>query len=404
MKILACADIHMGRKPALARSGHSSWDAIIEKAISLQVDVVVLVGDVVEQEKAWPSVYGPLLKGLQRLKQADIRVIGVGGNHDFNIFPRLAQDSDAITLLGLGGEWESLDIGCVRFLGWSFPSSHEKSNPLKSFSSELLDPSRISLGLLHTDYGTPLSVYAPVQEQDLLHSKVDLWMLGHIHKKGKVGDVQAYYCGSPYALDVNEMGEHGVYLLETEADVHFKEPVFIPLCPYRYETVYVDVSGSKHADDVRAEITKAIRTCIRTLNHQGSLHLKVCFTGLLEPSLDLGSLMQKQEDDDVFLLEESGTVAYLLDRCDDQTELAIDLVQLAAGTGADALLAKKLLDAEQLKQWAQQYLLLDEESRNSSAYSRLEYSPMSFDEALSQAKQAGMRLLQAMVSQKEGER
>ena len=404
MRILACADIHMGRKPVLAQSGHSSWDAIIEKALSLAVDVVVLVGDVVEQEKAWLSVYGPLLKGLQTLKEAGIRVIGVGGNHDWNIFPRLVQDSDAITILGLGGKWESLDIGCVRFLGWSFRSSHEEANPLKEFPSDLPNPSLINLGLLHADYGTALSDYAPVQEQDLLHSGVDLWMLGHIHKKGRVGAAKAYYCGSPYALDVNEMGEHGLYLLETEEDLHFKEPLFIPLCPYRYETCCIDVSGIADADGIQKQLTKSIRQCIQELKYEGTLFVKAVFTGTLELSLNLDQIMQKVGDDDVFFIEEQGVVAYLLDRYEDQTELAIDLQQLSMGSGPDALLARKLLDPIQLGRLARQYLSLNEESCNSSAYSRLDSSSLSLEEAANLARQAGMRLLQAMVVQKEGER
>ena len=404
MKILACADIHMGRKPEFAQSGHSSWDAIVEKALSLAVDVVVLAGDVVEQEKAWLSVYGPLLKGLQTLKEAGIRVVGVGGNHDWNIFPSLVQDSDAITILGLGGKWESLDIGCVRFLGWSFPSSHEKENPLKKFPSDLLNPSLIHLGLLHADYGTALSAYAPVQEQDLIRSKVELWMLGHIHKRGKVGQAQAYYCGSPYALDVNEMGEHGVYLLETEGDLHFKPPLFIPLCPYRYETFTDDVSGIEDADGIQKHLTKSIRNCIHELKYEGTLYVKAVFTGTLNPSLNLGQVMQKIGDDDAFFIEEQGVVAYLLDRYEDQTELAIDLHQLSKGSGPDAMLAKKLLDPVQLDRLARQYQSLNEESCNSSAYSRLDSSSLSLEEAANLARQAGMRLLQAMIMQKQGER
>lgn len=404
MKILACADIHMGRKPEFAQSGHSSWDAIVEKALSLAVDVVVLAGDVVEQEKAWLSVYGPLLKGLQTLKEAGIRVVGVGGNHDWNIFPSLVQDSDAITILGLGGKWESLDIGCVRFLGWSFPSSHEKENPLKKFPSDLLNPSRIHLGLLHADYGMAFSSYAPIQEHDLLHSGVDLWMLGHIHKRGRVGTDNAYYCGSPYALDVNEMGEHGMYLLETEGETHFKEPLFIPLCPYRYETCCVDVSGIHDANGIQQELSKSIRTCIQELKYEGTLYVKAVFTGTLNLSLNLGEIMQKKRDDDAFFLEEQGVVAYLLDRYEDKTELAIDLEQLSKGSGPDALLAKKLLDPVQLNRLARQYQSLNEESCNSSAYSRLDSSSLSLEEAANLARQAGMRLLQAMVVQKEGER
>lgn len=404
MRVLACADIHMGRKPAFAPSGHSSWDAIIEKALSLDVDVVVLVGDVVEQEKAWLSVYGPLLAGLQKLKDANIKVIGVGGNHDWNIFPRLAQDSDAITILGLNGKWEKLDIGCIRFLGWSFPSNHERHNPLQSFDDELLNPSRLSLGLLHGDYGMTVSDYAPIQEQDILRSKVDLWMLGHIHKKGKVGEVQAYYCGSPYALDVNEMGEHGAYLLETEGDLHFKPPVFVQLCPYRYETCPIDVTAVNDLDSLRGQLTRSIRTYVQNLKYEGTLYISALFTGFLAPLLHLDQVMTIAQEEAAFLFEEQGSVTYLLGRYEDQTELEIDLVQLSEGSGADALLARKLLDADELARYAKQYRNLHAQSYNSSAFSTLESKSLSMEAAMVLARQAGMQLLKAMVAQKEGDR
>ena len=132
--------------------------------------------------------------------------------------------------------------------------------------------------------------------------------------------------------------------------------------------------------------------------------MKAVFTGTLALSLNLDQIMQKVGDDDVFFIEEQGVVAYLLDRYEDQTELAIDLQQLSMGSGPDALLARKLLDPIQLDRLARQYLSLDEESCNSSAYSRLDSSSLSLEEAANLARQAGMRLLQAMVVQKEGER
>lgn len=403
MRILACADIHMGRKPAFAPSGHSSWDAIIEKAISLSVDAVVLVGDVVEQEQAWLSVYGPLLAGLKKLKDANIQVIGVGGNHDHNVFPRLSRDSDAIKLLGLGGTWEAFDIGCVRFLGWSFPDNHMKTNPLVSLNANLLEPSRLTLGLLHTDYGMAVSAYAPTQEQDFFRSNVELWMLGHIHKKGKVGNSEAYYCGSPYALDVHEMGQHGVYLIETEADLHFKTPVFVPLCPYRYETCPIDVTGIVDLDGLKSQLTGSIRSFAQNLHFEGSLYIKALFTGSLAPHLHLSEVMTIAYDEAVFLFEEQGAATYLLGRYEDQTDLKIDMQQLSEGSGADALLAKKLLDPEELMRYAKQYQNLHTQSFNSSAFSSLESIPLDLEAALLLAKQAGMQLLKAMVAQKEGE-
>ena len=69
MKILACSDIHIGRIPSIPdtslASSVSAWDAIVEQALDKHVDVVVLSGDVVDQDDAWFEAYGPLLKQLK---------------------------------------------------------------------------------------------------------------------------------------------------------------------------------------------------------------------------------------------------------------------------------------------------------------------------------------------------
>ena len=187
MRILACADIHLGRKPELAQSGHAAWDAIIQKALELAVDVVVLAGDVVEHERTWLSVYGPLLSGLETLKNAGIQVIGVGGNHDWSVFPRLAEESEAIKILGLKGTWESYDIGDIRFIGWSFPSTHEEQSPLADFDTSLVDDSKLSLGLLHAGLDSAVLQICSHQRTCIVenrYSSLDAWTYPWRRKTG----------------------------------------------------------------------------------------------------------------------------------------------------------------------------------------------------------------------------
>ena len=187
MKILACSDIHIGRIPSIPdtslASSVSAWDAIVEQALDKHVDVVVLSGDVVDQDDAWFEAYGPLLKQLKRLQEHDIKVIAVAGNHDAKVFPKLAQESDAICMLGLGGMWEHLDYHGVRFIGWSFPSSSYRIDPFEQFDTGLLDFDGPILGLLHCDIGgqTGSSNYAPVNQFRIESISTPLWILGHIH-------------------------------------------------------------------------------------------------------------------------------------------------------------------------------------------------------------------------------
>ncbi|MGH0053344.1 MAG: metallophosphoesterase family protein [Sphaerochaetaceae bacterium] len=402
MRVLVCADIHMGRRPELAESGHAVWDAIIQKALALNVDVVALVGDVVEQERAWLSVYGPLLDGLTRLKEAGIAVIGVGGNHDWSVFPRLAAESDAIKILGLNGTWEAYDVQGVRFIGWSFPSRYVKTSPFATFKETLSDTPHLTLGLLHADFGQSFSAYAPIDEALLQKTGVPLWMLGHIHKAGRVGaTIPAYYCGSPYALDAKETGVHGVYLLESENAHAWKEPVFIPLCPYRYERYTIDVTNLQDVESIRTAVTKAARAFADSLDFSGTLALTPVFTGSLRPSLDLLQVFSTDSATrEVLFQDGEGREVLLLNRQEDATELEVDLVQLAKGSGPEALLARMLTDKEALQQMGKQYQNLDEESYNISGFKLLQKEPINQKEAITRARYSAMQLLKAMIAQR----
>ncbi|MDN5333698.1 MAG: repair protein SbcD/Mre11 [Sphaerochaeta sp.] len=400
MRILACADIHMGRKPELAQSGHAAWDAIIQKAIELAVDVVALSGDVVEHERTWLSVYGPLLSGLEKLKRAGIHVVGVGGNHDWSVFPRLAEDSDAIKILGLKGTWESYDIQDVRFIGWSFPHPHVDDSPLDSFDSSLVDPSHLSLGLLHADFGQRTSSYAPIDEYALLLTGIPLWMLGHIHKGGIVGGSTAYYCGSPFALDVQETGAHGVYLLETEQGRTWKEPLFIPICPYRYEICKVNITGIQDLESLRRAVTQSVRAYIDQLSPSGTVAVSLVYTGYLHPSLNLHQVFSSESGDSELLFQEQDLEVLLLNRQEDATELEVDLDQLAKGNGPQALLARMLGDSKALEQLGATYQRLEAESFNTRGFNLLHRTSLSHEEAVNRGKRAALQLLRAMEIQR----
>jgi DNA repair exonuclease SbcCD nuclease subunit len=400
MRILASADIHLGRKPELAQSGHAAWDAIIDKAIELAVDVVVLAGDVVEHERTWLSVYGPLLSGLETLKNAGIQVVGVGGNHDWSVFPRLAEESDAIKILGLKGTWESYDIGNVRFIGWSFPSTHEEQSPLSTFDASLIDDSKLSLGLLHADWTQQYSRYAPINEHALLKTGIPLWMLGHIHKEGRLGTSTAYYCGSPFALDVSETGAHGAYLLETEQGRTWKEPLFIPLCPFQYEQCAVDTTGIQDMESLRSAVTKSVRAHIDQMSFHGTVAVRLVFTGNLHSSLDLRQVFSFEGRESELLFQDEDLEVLLLNRMEDATDLEVDLDQLAKGSGPQALLANMLLDNDALQQLGVSYQRLDTESYNTSGFNLLRQRSLTQEEAVKRGKRAALKLLRAMESQR----
>ena len=408
MKILCCSDIHMGRIPSVPYMenllSHSSWDAVVSKALELKADVLTLSGDVVEQEEHWFEAYGPLLSGLKKLGEAGVQVIGVGGNHDYSAFPSLAKESPHIKILGLGGEWEHFDHKGVRFVGWSFAERRVQQNPLDSFDHALTETELPLLGLLHCDVGAPPSSrYAPVALHDFSRTSVPLWVLGHIHKAEVLKGGNAFYCGSPYALDSNEEGMHGLWLLEKEEDKTWDEPKLVPLCPYRFESCTVSLDGVQSEDEARTALSRSLREFASEIPFGGTLLCSLILEGTIARTLDVRNIFT-QEKLEVLWTQIGDWEVRPLARLKDNTVFDVDLQELSEGTSAIALLARKLLEESELKKMAAQYKSLDMESLHSPAFQHVDQSSIikSEEEYIRLATQAAKRLLFAMINSEQG--
>ncbi len=402
----------MGRIPSVAYEGtllsHTSWDAIVGKVLELSVDVLVIAGDVVEQEEHWFEAYGPLLSGLEKLGKEGVGVIAVGGNHDYSVFPQLAKHSPHIKVLGLGGTWQRYDYKGVRFVGWSFDQRHMKENPLESFPEDFVDTSLPIVGLLHCEVGS-VSSYAPVPSNAFSQKPIPWWVLGHIHKGGFIKGGNAFYCGSPYALDSNEEGPHGVWLLEDKGNVSkpsfssWKEPELVPLCPYRFERCTIDLDGASSEEDVRTKLTQQLREFAFSLQSEGTLFCKLVLEGAIERSLDITRILSSENLESLWIPVGRCTVR-ILSPYVDNTVLDVDLDQLKEGKDSIALLANKLLDDHAIQKMARHYKALDEESFNAHPYQLLEKTVKGDEEYEALARQAAKRLLFAMIQGREGGR
>ena len=219
MKILAVGDMHLGRTPSRLPqelSGQArelgpagAWQRTVDVAIAHRVRAVLLVGDVVERENDFFEAYRQLEQGVQRLSEAGVEVIGVVGNHDVKVLPRLAEQLPEFRLLGKQGEWESCQIAdaadSITLWGWSFPRREVQDSPLSG--ATFARGEGINLGLLHCDRDAGNSPYAPVTSQELRQAGLDGWLLGHIHKPDALSaEAPNGYLGSLVGLDRSETG------------------------------------------------------------------------------------------------------------------------------------------------------------------------------------------------------
>jgi|TARA_B100000315_G_C14591575_1_gene596117 hypothetical protein len=366
--ILAIGDIHLGTRPSSVPHEDLEFDAheltpeaalelATNFAIDMSVDAVLFAGDVVESTNARFEALRPLQRCLQRLIEHGIQVMGVAGNHDFEALPRLADQLPEFKLLGAGGVWETMRItskgtAFVEIVGWSFDRKRVDTSPLMELihgSVGLEDHGLPRIGLLHCDLGVAASVYAPVVRQELESTKVQTWLLGHIHKpslqiQGEGGGPSVGYLGSLMGLDPSETGVHGPWLLSFPSG-QLSSAEQIPLAPLRWQHISVDIESIADPEDIGDRILVAMKSFVETLAHEPNRPKAIGFRVHLRGAVEVPN--------DVRLGVEQGRwvgIGHIIDsitlftnKVFDETDLVLDLHAIAAGDDPPALLAQKIV-------------------------------------------------------------
>ena len=356
MKILAVGDMHLGRTPSrLPPQLHApdlgpaeAWRRAVAAALDHGAKAVLLAGDVVDRDDDFFEAYKALESGVRRLSEAGIDVIGVAGNHDVKVLPRLARHIAQFRLLGEGGTWESCRIeqgsDAVTLWGWSFAQARVLTSPLEGSS---LDPAPgINLGLLHCDRDAGAdSPYAPITRQELERAGLDGWLLGHIHKPDALTAASpSGYLGSLTGLDRGESGLRGPWMI-TVADGRVAEVDQLSLAPLRWEALEVDLEGIREPAEARERMLEEV---IRLDAELASLHaapsaagLSVALTGRTRFASAALDQISREDQDDVHA-GAAGTRYFIVDLRPD-TRPEIDLKELATRPDPVGLLAARLL-------------------------------------------------------------
>ncbi len=373
-QLLCIGDLHLGRRPthlppdeALLNARELGPEAAlrecVQKAIELEVDAVLLAGDVVERLEDRFAAFGALLDAVTELTELGIPVLGVTGNHDTEALPRLAERIPAFQLLGRGGRWESFDIkrdgaALLRVWGWSFPDQHYTLNPLEGFPGQR-KKGVTEIGLLHADLDKKSSAYAPVARTALAKTGLNAWLLGHVHKPSLEGKPPIGYLGSVTAFDPGETGPRGPWVLNLNEKGALSVE-HLPLAPLRYENIELDVSelGASDAsgyEDVLHDLLykrgleqTAARLMGETENTQ-AVCVRVHLVGRSSSRLALSRAVASLENRAGGLPSlRADRTFYYVDQIVDRARAARNLDVLARDTSYPGLIAKRILSLEAL--------------------------------------------------------
>lgn len=370
-RILCTGDLHLGRRPrqlagradATAFGPAAAWQAFVDTALDRQVDLVALTGDLVDESNKFYEAFSALSAGVRRLVEAGVAVVGVAGNHDHDVLPRLARAIPGFRLLGAGGRWqhflyERAGVPLLCLQGWSFPARRVSDTPLAGYPPP---PDGVpTIALLHCDCDLAESVYAPVRLADLQGRGPLAWVLGHIHNPRVFSETDplVLYLGSLQGLHPGEPGGHAAVLLTLEpGGLLTKE--HLPLCPLRWETVPVDLEGVGDDEGLQRAVTEALRQRHESLRGElGRTRLVACrlrLTGRTPVHRALPALLPVLQSDLHLTFE--GEVEYCLQSVEDETRPGLALEDLARATDPAGLLARRLLLLES-RQPAEDYRAL----------------------------------------------
>ena len=356
VRLLAVGDMHLGRTPsrlppALRASElgpAEAWRRAVDHALDRGVTAVLLAGDVVDRDDDFFEAYRALESGVKRLSEGGIAVIGVAGNHDVQVLPRLVRHIPQFRLLGERGRWESCRIedgtSSVTLWGWSFPQARVLASPLEGDSP---DPAPgINLGLLHCDRDAgPDSPYAPTSRLELARAGLDGWLLGHIHQPDALTAASPNgYLGSLTGLDRGESGARGPWMI-TVREGRIADVEHLPLAPLRWEALDVDLEGIGDPLQVRERLLAAVTDLdarIASLpSPPNAVGLSVALTG--RTGFGHAALGQLSPEDRAETRTGSAGTRYFIESVDLATRPEIDLEDLARRQDPVGLLAARLL-------------------------------------------------------------
>jgi DNA repair exonuclease SbcCD nuclease subunit len=249
-RFLHIADIHLGfdkyDSPERTKDFYWALQDVVEKyAIAPAVDFVLIAGDLFEHRNIQPNILNQAQLCLQALKEADIPVLAIEGNHDNcpygtkTSWLRYLSDWGLLLLLEPETEagrmiynpWDGknrrggyIDLECgVRVLGsqW-YGSSAPRAIALLAEAIQALPPTPAStVMMLHHGLEGQIARYeGALRYADLLPLKqagIEYLALGHIHKTY----AEQGWIFNPGALEANNVDEasfeRGAYLVELNA-------------------------------------------------------------------------------------------------------------------------------------------------------------------------------------------
>ncbi len=278
LKFIHAADIHLDSPlrglerydgaPVEAMRGATrrAFENLVDLALSEAVDFVLLAGDLYDGD--WKDYNTGLFFTHQmgRLREADIQVLMVAGNHDAasQMTKSLRLPDNVHHFSTRQPETRILDALGLAVHGQGFATRAVSEDLTRRYPQAL--PGLFNIGLLHTSLdGRPgHESYAPCSLEGLRSRGYDYWALGHVHQHEIVAeDPWVVFPGNLQGRHVRETGAKGCVLVRVEngrvADMDHPS-----LDVARWAVCRVDLTDAATLEDVYDRAEPVLRAAVAT--------------------------------------------------------------------------------------------------------------------------------------------
>jgi DNA repair exonuclease SbcCD nuclease subunit len=231
VRLLHTGDVHLGAAFGfLGRKGREqrrqlqkTFSRVIDLALTSQVDVVLIAGDLFDSAFPAPETVGEVAFQLGRLEKEGIWTFIAPGTHDRMQPAGVYESRDLQDLEHLHvfktTRLEPFDLASLGLSVYGRATAGGGQDVLKDFRAA--DDAKWKVGLLHASFLIPGKVERDemmVSAESIAASNLDYLALGHWHAMADYsqGPVKAFYSGPPEPLETGKGNEGMVLLVELE--------------------------------------------------------------------------------------------------------------------------------------------------------------------------------------------
>lgn len=263
-KILHTADIHLDSplrslamrdealKEKVQTATRTAFSRVVDAAIEEGAAALLISGDLFDGAVSSARTGAFLLNQIDRLREAEIGVFYVKGNHDAeSTVTRSFLWPDNVHVFSAAGDKVELEEG-VWIHGVSFSGKRAEESLLPKFKAP--EEGAVNIAMLHTSLSGAAGhdPYAPCSVADLSDMGFDYWALGHVHKASVHSkDPWIVMPGTPQGRDIGESGPKSATLITIGDSNRIEEVREIPTSVVEFLNVEVDATGLEDDDSLR---------------------------------------------------------------------------------------------------------------------------------------------------------